>query len=200
MVFSSHLFVYYFLPLALLVYYALPRRAKNTALTLLSYVFYGWANPAFMVLMLTSTVVDYGCGRLITAAGSGRFDSPLPLLTVGGHRSPAQRWAVAVSVITNLSLLGFFKYFNFAVENYNTLAGSLGWDGLRIDSVMRVVLPLGISFYTFPDHPFLGDRGPTPRQASYPREACPWSCVLQPRHGEKGATGQPLRKSSGHGL
>ena len=51
MVFSSHLFLFYFLPFALATYYIMPRRGKNVALTLLSYVFYGWANPLFMVLM-----------------------------------------------------------------------------------------------------------------------------------------------------
>ena len=58
MVFSSHFFIYYFLPLALVVYYLSPRRLRHLGLTLLSYLFYGWANPAFVVLMLASTTID----------------------------------------------------------------------------------------------------------------------------------------------
>ena len=66
MVFSSHLFLFYFLPIALALYYVAPRRGKHLVLTLLSYAFYGWANPFFVVLMLTSTVIDYVCGLAIT--------------------------------------------------------------------------------------------------------------------------------------
>ena len=149
MVFSSHLFVYYFLPLALLVYYLLPRRLKHLGLTLLSYLFYGWANPAFMVLMLTSTVIDYFCGLAITQRLGSRWREPIGRLEKGGPRTRAQRAAVAVSVISNLSLLGFFKYFNFAVDNFNVLVTALGLGDWQLDSVMRIALPLGISFYTF---------------------------------------------------
>ena len=66
MVFSSHLFVFYFLPLALALYYAAPRRAQHLLLTLLSYLFYGWANPLFVLLMLGSTLIDYVCGLVIS--------------------------------------------------------------------------------------------------------------------------------------
>ena len=149
MVFSSQLFVYYFLPLALLVYYLLPRRLKNLGLTLLSYLFYGWANPAFMVLMFTSTVIDYFCGLAITQRLGPRWREPIERLEKGGPRTRAQKVAVAVSVISNLSLLGFFKYFNFGVDNFNALAAALGLGDWQLDSVMRIVLPLGISFYTF---------------------------------------------------
>ena len=149
MVFSSHLFVYYFLPLALLVYYLLPRRLKHSGLTLLSYLFYGWANPAFMVLMLASTVIDYFCGLAITQRLGPRWRQPIERLEKGGPRTRAQRIAVAVSVISNLSLLGFFKYFNFAVDNFNLLVTTLGLGDWQLDSVMRIALPLGISFYTF---------------------------------------------------
>lgn len=137
MVFSSHLFVFVYLPLALGVYYLLPRRGKHLGLTLLSYLFYGWANPAFVLLMLFSTVVDYVCGRVI-----GEVDPET-------ERTRAQRTAVTVSVVTNLSLLGFFKYFNFGVDSYNLLVTSLGLESWDLDTLLRVTLPLGISFYTF---------------------------------------------------
>jgi alginate O-acetyltransferase complex protein AlgI len=149
MVFSSHLFVYYFLPLALGVYYLLPRRLRHLGLTLLSYFFYGWANPAFMSLMLASTVVDYFCGLSMAGALGRGWGRPIERLPRNGPRSRGQKVAVAVSAVSNLSLLGFFKYFNFAVDNYNDLLALVGLSDLRLDSVLRVVLPLGISFYTF---------------------------------------------------
>ena len=70
MVFTSHIFVYYFLPLLLLVYYNLPYRGRNLFLTLMSYAFYGWWNPYFMSLMFFSTLVNYLCGKVISASGA----------------------------------------------------------------------------------------------------------------------------------
>jgi alginate O-acetyltransferase complex protein AlgI len=136
MVFSSHLFVFTYLPLALAVYWLLPRRVRLLGLTLLSYVFYGWASPAFMGLMLASTVIDYACGRFLASATAERSER-------------LRRATVAVSVVSNLSLLGFFKYFDFAVENLALAAGLLGVPALAVETTLDVVLPLGISFYTF---------------------------------------------------
>jgi alginate O-acetyltransferase complex protein AlgI len=162
MVFSSQVFVFYFLPLTLLLYYLMPWRGRHLVLTLLSYLFYGWANPLFVVLLLFSTLVDYVCG--LTMVGSGplwlarltgarRIEAhraaPLSALTPGATRARRQRVALAVSVCTNVALLGFFKYFNFGVESYDALLTMLGLDGLRLDLAVRVTLPLGISFYTF---------------------------------------------------
>ena len=149
MVFSSHLFVFYFLPLALLLYYAVLRRGQHLLLTLLSYVFYGWANPLFVILMFVSTVIDYVCGLLISGQRPGRGNAEVPLLESGGPRSRRQKVALAVSICSNLSLLGFFKYFNFGVDSYNALVTSLGFDDAQWQSFFRVTLPLGISFYTF---------------------------------------------------
>jgi len=148
-VFSSHLFLFYFLPVALLIYYAAPRRAKHFMLTCLSYVFYGWANPYFIILMLGSTVIDYICGLVIADRLTGPWGRPIEMLAPGGRRSSAQRRALAISIASNLSLLGFFKYFNFGVDNYNALVASLGWNGMEWHTFFRVTLPLGISFYTF---------------------------------------------------
>jgi alginate O-acetyltransferase complex protein AlgI len=176
-VFSSHIFIFYFLPLTLLLYYAAPWRGRHLVLTLLSYLFYGWANPLFVVLLLFSTVVDYLCGLAIvgsaplwlgrlaklrlTQTGVG-FSSPdsarrtpdrwrreLVSLEPDTSRTRGQRIAVAVSVCVNLALLGFFKYFNFGVESYDALLPLLGLDGLRLELAFRITLPLGISFYTF---------------------------------------------------
>ncbi len=151
MVFSSHLFCFYFLPLAVGVYCLLPKRLRHLGLTLLSYFFCGWANPAFVFLMLFSTAVDYACALVI--AGRSPFEQgkmePLAPASETRPRSRGQKVALAVSICSNLSLLGFFKYFNFAVDSYNTLLAAAGLGGLGFDSVLRITLPLGISFYTF---------------------------------------------------
>ncbi len=152
MVFSSHLFIFYFLPLALAAYYALPWRLKNLTLVVLSYLFYGWANPAFVLVMLFSTAVDYACG--LTIAGHKPWSRD-PVQTVETTpRSRRQRMALTVSMVSNLSLLAFFKYFNFGVDSLDAMLAALARWGLTspdfgFDNVLRVTLPLGISFYTF---------------------------------------------------
>ncbi len=149
MVFSSQIFIFYFLPLTLAIYYGLPRRGRHLALTLLSYIFYGWANPLFVVLLLTSTLINYVCGlkiageRLIVGTASTAIQES----DVVGLRHK-KVW-LAISVCTSLSILGFFKYFNFAIENYNALSGWLGISTMRLKTILKVTLPLGISFYTF---------------------------------------------------
>ncbi len=149
MVFSSYLFLFGFLPLALALYYLVPRRAKHLMLTLLSYGFYGWANPAFVVLLAFSTVVDYICGLVISRHSPFAGQAEIRALPENTVRSRSQKVALGISIITNLSLLGFFKYFNFAVENYDALLGLLGLEHLQWDLALRITLPLGISFYTF---------------------------------------------------
>ena len=132
MVFSSPLFVYYYLPLALAVYCLTPRRAKHFALTAFSYLFYGWANPWFTLLMLGSTLVDYRCGLAMSSGGES-----------------TRKRALVVSICANLSLLGFFKYFNFAAENAAAFMRLIGLGSPAWEGVLQVTLPLGISFYTF---------------------------------------------------
>jgi len=178
MVFSSHLFMFWFLPVALAAYYAAPRRGKHLVLTLLSYAFYGWANPLFAVLMFTSTLIDYICGLAMTGQFRvGAWSKPVPRLasvpppqappkgrwhywllvpkivawvrSADRHRTPAQKLALVTSICSNLALLGFFKYFNFGAGSYNRLVQALGVPGLSLDLAFMITLPLGISFYTF---------------------------------------------------
>src|SRR5262245_2574854 len=150
MVFSSYLFIFYFLPAALALYYASPRRAKQLTLTLVSYVFYGWANPLFSFLLLLSTLIDYIAGLFMVLGAPRHWRSgPIDPLVSGGPRTAGQRWALAISMCANVALLGFFKYFNFGVDSYNGLIDWIGLSGFRLESVLRVTLPLGISFYTF---------------------------------------------------
>jgi len=131
MVFTTHIFVFYFLPLFLLVYFNLPYRWRNFWITAASYVFYGWWQPWFVCLMMFTTVMDFIWGKVITRPGATRSQ---------------RRMAVAACVVTNLSVLGFFKYYMFAAETLNQLLAMVGAEPFR---VLRVVLPIGISFYTF---------------------------------------------------
>jgi alginate O-acetyltransferase complex protein AlgI len=139
MVFSSQIFVFYFLPAVLVLYYTCPPRFRALLLTGLSYLFYGWANPLFVLLMLSSTLIDYCCGLYLG------WHPHLP----GQPQPRPRKVALLISIVANLSLLGFFKYFNFAIENYRALVEWLGVGGLGIETALRVTLPLGISFYTF---------------------------------------------------
>jgi len=131
MVFTTHIFVFYFLPVFLLVYFNLPFRWRNLWITGASYVFYGWWQPWFVCLMMFTTVMDFIWGKVITRPGA----------------TPVQRrLAVAACVVTNLTFLGFFKYYMFSAETLNQLLAAVGAEPFR---VLRVVLPIGISFYTF---------------------------------------------------
>jgi alginate O-acetyltransferase complex protein AlgI len=131
MVFTTHIFVFYFLPVFLLVYFNLPFRWRNLWITGASYLFYGWWQPWFVCLMMFTTVMDFIWGKVITRPGA----------------TPIQRrLAVTACVITNLSFLGFFKYYMFSAETLNQLLAAVGAEQFR---VLRVVLPIGISFYTF---------------------------------------------------
>ena len=124
MVFSSITFLFYFLPIALLVYFICPRRIRNAWLAVASLVFYAWGEPRYILIMLFSTVVDYTCGQLIGRARSQGKSGKVFLIA---------------SIIVNLSVLGFFKYYNFLAGQI--LGGTL--------PELNVALPIGISFYTF---------------------------------------------------
>ncbi|MFQ5809410.1 MAG: MBOAT family O-acyltransferase [Armatimonadota bacterium] len=146
MVFSSHIFVFYFLPAVLALYYACPRRGRQLLLALVSYAFYGWANPWFVFLMWFSTCVDYVCGQLIVGRWRLGVFAADPPAGEGLPSARQRKLALVASIVTNLSLLGFFKYLGFAQTNLNYLLQWLGEDGVR---VYQVLLPVGISFYTF---------------------------------------------------
>lgn len=126
MVFDTpEFFVFFAVVLAL--YYVLDHRWQNILLVVSSYFFYGWFDWRFCGLLAASTVIDWYCG-----------------LHIPGPRG--RKW-LYVSVISQLSLLGFFKYYNFFEENFKRLFESIGW---QADFwTLNVVLPVGISFYTF---------------------------------------------------
>jgi alginate O-acetyltransferase complex protein AlgI len=158
MVFTSYIFVFYFLPLVLAGYYTLPARSswRNGWLLVTSYIFYGWWNPWFVLLMLFITAVNYACGRLLTRPGASER---------------ARWWSVALTVAISLGLLGFFKYWVFFQTNLNYVLGSFGRDALP---VWQVVLPIGISFYVFHALSYAVDvyRGTAPVARSFADFAC----------------------------
>ena len=129
MVFSSTVFIFFFLPCVLFAYYAVPDKLKNFILFLFSLIFYSWGEPVYIFIMLFSTVFDYMNGLLIE-----RFQIR--------QKSGAAKLVLICSVVVNLGILGFFKYINFFIGNLNELAD------LNLLS-LNVSLPMGISFYTF---------------------------------------------------
>jgi alginate O-acetyltransferase complex protein AlgI len=130
MVFNSLHFVWFFL-LVYAAYRLLPHRAQNWLLLVASYYFYAAWDWRFLGLLMASTLVDFSCALALDRTGS-----------------PAKRRVLlCASLGFNLTLLGFFKYFNFFADNLHVVFGSLGW---QLDFVtLRVLLPVGISFYTF---------------------------------------------------
>ena len=129
MIFSSLLFLFRFLPAVLVLYYLAPRPLRNLVLLLCSLVFYAWGEPVYIILMIVSILVSYTGGILVD-----RFKSQ-------GKERAAKAALIGSSVIS-LSLLGFFKYADFVIGTVNSLTGA------GID-LLKIALPIGISFYTF---------------------------------------------------
>lgn len=160
MVFSSITFLFYFLPIFLALYFLLsalsivktgriPRLAGNFFLLASSLFFYMWGEKQLVLIMLTSTTIDYFCGLAISGAWGRRRREPILPLNNSEIRSRGQKAALAVSVIANLSLLGYFKYADFFVKNIHSTASLLGLSTSLIPDAIQVALPMGISFYTF---------------------------------------------------
>lgn len=151
MVFSSPVFLFAYLPLTLAVYYLMPLRWRNLALFLLSLVFYGWDKPIYIPVMLFSVTVSYLCGFPI-----GKYRDR--------DRHRARVWLV-VSLVLNLSLLVFFKYTNFIIENLRLIPPLAG----VLHPLEWLELPIGISFYTFQIMSYSIDlyRGENETQRSY---------------------------------
>lgn len=131
MIFSSIVFLFYFLPLTLIVYFLTPSRLKNLILLVFSLFFYAWGEGAYVLLMLGVIALNYG-GALVI----GRLQA--------ANRSA--RLVLAVTIVANLAVLGYYKYAGFLVENVNTLLTALAIPPLEIP---QTPLPIGISFFTF---------------------------------------------------
>lgn len=126
MLFSSIPFLYYFLPLVLAVYFLTPARFRNAVLLLASLIFYAWGEPKYVLLMLASILSGYGFG----------------LLQEQYRGQKGAKLVCGLSVAVSLSFLLYFKYADFFLENFNAATG-LGVP------LLRIALPIGISFYTF---------------------------------------------------
>ncbi len=149
MVFSSQIFIFYFLPLVLALYYLTPFRARTALIALFSYVFYGWSNPIWAVLLFFGSSVDYIAGLLLLRLSGLKAQGGLaPVIAREIPRTRAMRAVLITSLTMNLAMLAVFKYAGFAADSANALGRLLG---LREDlmPVLHVVLPVGISFYTF---------------------------------------------------
>ena len=143
MLFSSVPFLFYFLPCVLLVYFIVPGKLKNSVLLLASLVFYGWGEPRYLPVMAVSILQGYVFGLLIE-----RF-----------RGRPLARVFLTVSVLLSLGMLAYFKYADFMIANLNALTG------LSVP-LLRITLPIGISFYTFQILSYAVDvyRGTVPAQ------------------------------------
>lgn len=127
MVFSSLPFLFFYLPVAVAVYLLSPLKLRNLCLLVVSLFFYGWGEPVYISIMLLSIAVDYTHGLLVER---------------WRDNDRRARMAVASSVLCNLAILVFFKYWDFIAVNVNTLTG------LSVP-VLGLPLPIGVSFYTF---------------------------------------------------
>jgi len=127
LVFSSVGFLFFFLPLVLALYFAVPFNYKNIVLLLFSLVFYAWGEPRYVLLMIASILMNYGYGRWIERAERNEKNKVIVL---------------SFAIVANIGLLGFFKYANFIVDSVNSVLNT----NLELQPIP---LPIGISFYTF---------------------------------------------------
>lgn len=146
MLFSSITFLYCFLPCVLLVYFVVPDRMNNAVLLLASLFFYGWGEPKYLISMLASVTQSYAAALLVE-----RF-----------RGTKIAKAALAVSAATSLGLLAYCKYADFFIGNFNAVTG------LSVP-LLRVALPVGISFYTFQILSYVIDvyRGDVPVQRNF---------------------------------
>ena len=132
MVFSSLEFLFFYLPAVLLIYFLIPSKRlaiRNLTLLVVSLLFYGWSEPKYIFIMIFSIVVDYTCGILVS---KHKQTSP-----------KKAKAALVASIVLNLSVLGFFKYADFFIENLSLIPA---FSHLK---PLGIALPVGISFYTF---------------------------------------------------
>ena len=126
MVFSTITFLFYFLPVVLVIYYIVPQKWKNTVLLIVSLLFYFYGEPKYIILMIISIVITYIFGRLIDK----------------NRKTQMAKIYLIIAISISVGLLIYFKYTNFIIKNIQL------WISNKIDFV-NIVLPIGISFYTF---------------------------------------------------
>ena len=139
MLFDSPTYFIFLIPVVL-VYWRLNRRQQNVFLLVASYFFYGWWDWRFLALMIGSTTVDFLIAQKISPASA----------------NPNRKIWFVFSLILNFSILGTFKYFNFFTDSFSTLLGTLGIHNIPLP-LIRILLPPGISFYTFQEVAYIVD-------------------------------------------
>lgn len=137
MVFSSLIFLFFFLPVTIGVYYLLKGRLRNLWIVLVSVFFYSWGAPKYIFVVLLAMVVDFIIAKWIHKASG-----------------TSKKWVLLFGVSINVTALLYFKYFNFFIDNINTVLGNSGYSTIRI---AQVALPIGISFFTFHEISYLVD-------------------------------------------
>ena len=130
MVFSSALFLVFFLPILLIIYYLTPKKLKNIVLLIFSIFFYAWGAPKFIFVLLGTTFIDFHVVKYMDSIDDRR----------------KRRLFLLIPLFINVGLLFYFKYANFFIDNVNALVGSLGG---RPMPLLNIIMPIGISFYTF---------------------------------------------------
>ncbi len=133
MVFSSNVFLLYFLPLFLLFYFICPKKFRNYVILVFSIVFYAYGGPEFILILLGSTTATY---YIVKAMVKRKTES----------KQKASKWLCAAAITLNLGLLVWFKYANFLVDNINAIISLFHGNGIQL---AKIVLPIGISFFTF---------------------------------------------------
>jgi alginate O-acetyltransferase complex protein AlgI len=139
MLFDSAIYFVFLIPVALL-YWRLDRHAQNIFLLLASYFFYGWWDWRFLALMIGSTTMDFLIAQKIDPRQGD---------------TNRKKWLI-FSLVLNFSVLGTFKYFNFFVDSFSTALGTLGIHNIPLP-LIRIILPPGISFYTFQEVAYIVD-------------------------------------------
>ena len=122
MVFSSISFLYYFLPITILFYFIMPQKLKNLILLIMSLIFYFYGEPRYIIVLIFSCFYNYYFGKLI-------------------EKSKYKKSYLIINLITNFGILFYFKYFNFFLENINSIIGT--------NYSLYIIMPIGISFFTF---------------------------------------------------
>ena len=146
MVFSSTIFLYYFLPIFLITYWLTPKQYKNITALIWSLLFYMWGAPKFVFVLLASVIIDFFLAKkiYITTTSEMQAEGGSPL--EAREEVNQNKKYLILSLILNIGLLFYFKYANFFIENVNVLLEGIGMSGVHW---AKLALPIGISFFTF---------------------------------------------------
>nr|MCR5014436.1 MBOAT family protein [Bacteroidales bacterium] len=130
MVFSSNVFLLYFMPIFFLLYFLTPKKFRNYTLLFASLLFYAWGAPEFIIHLILSTIANFYLVRWMCKT----------------EKPKMKKLLCGISIAISIGLLFYFKYGNFTMQNFNAIRGWMGFDAL---SWVKILLPIGISFFSF---------------------------------------------------